>query len=70
MNKGNKKVSRNVTSDGYAYLTKRTLARKAQAAVTKAAGAAMNTMGYVVVQEGDWVVKKHADGRQERLVRI
>lgn len=46
---------------GYAYLTRRTLAQKAQSAVTKAAGAAMDTMSYVVVHEGNWVVKKHAD---------
>lgn len=70
MNRGNKKAAKNVTSDGYAYLTKRTLARKAQAAVVKAADAAMATMGYVVAQEGDWVVKKYADGRLEKLARI
>lgn len=48
---------------GYADLTKRTLAQKAQSAVTKAAGAAMDTMGYVIVQEGNWVAKKYVDGR-------
>jgi hypothetical protein len=61
------KRSKYATADGYAYLTKRTLVSKAKAAGVKAAETAMEIMGYTVVKEGDWIVKKYADGRQERL---
>lgn len=70
MKKAIPKVSKETTADGFAYLTKRTLAVKAQAAVVKASDAAMKTMGFVVVQEGDWVIKKYADGRMERIAPI
>jgi hypothetical protein len=64
------KISRDTTSDGYAYFTKRTLLRRAHAAGKKAAGAAMDEMGYVVVAENGWVIKKYADGRIENISRI
>lgn len=59
-----------ITADGYAYLTKRTIVSKARAAGKKAAGEAMQLMGYIVVPEGDWIVKKYEDGRTEKLARV
>ncbi len=59
-----------VTADGYAYLTKRTLVNKARAAITSASNEAMKIMGYVVVAENGWVVRKNADGTTERIEKI
>lgn len=58
------------TADGYAYLTKRTLLSKAKAAGKKSAEMAMEVMGYIVVAEDGWVVRKNADGTTERLEKI
>lgn len=61
-----KKKSKYNTTDGHAYLTKRTVVAKAKTAGKKAA-AAMHTMGFVVTIEKGWVIKKYADGRTERI---
>jgi hypothetical protein len=53
-----------------AYLTKRLLARAARAGIRKAAKKAMDIMGYTVVVDGDWVVKKFADGTIEKLKQL
>jgi hypothetical protein len=58
------------TSDGYAYLTKRTIVSKAKAAGKRAADEAMQIMGFIVVAEGNWIVKKYEDGRTERLAEV
>lgn len=58
------------TSDGYSYLTKRTVVSKAKAAGKKAAKAAMETMGYVVTIKDGWVVRKFEDGKIEQIERI
>ncbi|WP_257666680.1 hypothetical protein [Parapedobacter tibetensis] len=58
------------TADGYAYLTKRTLLSKAKAAGKKAARSAMEIMGYVLVAEDGWIVRKNADGTTERVEKI
>lgn len=64
------KNDKNTTADGYAYLTKRLLVSKAKAAGKSAADEAMKIMGYVVVAEDGWVVRKNTDGSVERLERI
>lgn len=65
-----KKKSKYNTTDGLAYLTKRTIVAKAKMAGKKAAAAAMHTMGFVITVQGGWVVKKFADGRIERISSI
>lgn len=58
------------TADGYSYLTKRTVVSTAKAAGKKAEKVAMDTMGYVVVAQDGWIVRKNKDGSIERLQRI
>lgn len=58
------------TADGYSYLTKRTLVSKAKAAGKKAEKAAMDTMGYVVVAQDGWIVRKNEDGSIVRIQQI
>jgi hypothetical protein len=53
------------TADGFAYLTKRTLVAKAQSAGKQAADNAMEEMGFVVVAEGNNIVKKYKNGEVE-----
>jgi hypothetical protein len=65
-----KRKSAHITRDGYAYITKRFVVRRAQTAGRLAAARAMKTMGYVVTLRGGWVIKEHQDGSIERLVRI
>jgi hypothetical protein len=59
------KLSKHVTSDGHSYLTKRIMVAKARSAGIKAAANAMQVMGFVVVAEGNTIIKKHADGAVE-----
>lgn len=68
--KKNGKDNSGATADGFAYLTKRVLVSRAKAAGKVAAAKAMQTMGYVVVAEGGWVVRKNADGSIHRIKRI
>lgn len=62
-----KSESKYATADGFAYLDKRTVVRKAQAAGRKAAKSAMLTMGYVVTAQNGQIVKKFIDGSFEVL---
>lgn len=62
--------SRHTTSDGYAYLTKRTLVTKAKNAGKLASKKAMEVMGYVVTVKDGWVVKQHENGDIEQLQKI
>ncbi|WP_176454341.1 hypothetical protein [Siphonobacter sp. BAB-5385] len=39
-------------------------------AIQQASRRAMDTSGYVVVAEGDWIVRIHKDGHKERISRI
>jgi len=55
---------------GYAYLTKRMVVATAKAAGRRAAKNGMEVMGYVVVSEDGWVVKKIKDGRVEKLSKL
>ncbi|KYG72264.1 hypothetical protein EV198_0331 [Roseivirga ehrenbergii] len=52
------------------YLTKRILFSRTNKALKDAAEEAMELVGYVVVAEGDWVVKKYQDGRIEQIKRL
>lgn len=70
MNTSEKKKNADANSDGHAYLTKRTIIRRARSAGRLAALKAMRTMGYVITVEGEWVVKKFKDGRIEKVSRI
>ncbi|MDF2382572.1 hypothetical protein JMG10_13905 [Nostoc ellipsosporum NOK] len=63
-------IDKYTTSDGFAYLTKRMVVEKAQAAGRKAAAEAMDIMGYVIATQGDWLVKKFRDGRVEKLSKL
>ena len=52
------------------YLTKRILISAAKRGFHEAAEAAMQLMGYTIIAKGDWLVKKYADGRIERISRL
>jgi hypothetical protein len=52
------------------YLTKRRLAGAARTGIRKAAAETMHVMGYTVIAENGWVIKKYADGRIEKLSPI
>ena len=60
MAKMNKKKSQN-------YLTKRGLASAARRGIRVAAAKTMQVMGYTVVAQDGWVVKKYADGAIEKI---
>lgn len=64
------KKSPHHTQDGYAYLTKRMVVRKATRAGQEASTKAMDAMGYVVTTEGSWVVRKFKDGRVEKITNL
>ncbi len=52
------------------YLTKRRLASAARTGIRKAAADTMEVMGYTVIADNGWVVKKYADGRIEKMSQI
>jgi len=52
------------------YLTKRRLASAARNGIRKVAAETMQVMGYTVIAENGWVVKKYADGYTERISQI
>jgi len=52
------------------YLTKRRLASAARTGIRKAAEETMRIMGYTVIAENGWVVRKYADGRIEKISPI
>ncbi len=54
----------------HVYLTKRILVSSARRAGLKASKEAMQLMGYIVVAENGWVIKKYADGSVEQLEPI
>lgn len=53
-----------------AYLTKRILVSRSRKAVREAAIETMKIMGYVVIAEDGWIIKKYKDGRVERIEEI
>ncbi|GAA4743519.1 hypothetical protein [Flavisolibacter ginsenosidimutans] len=52
------------------YLTKRRLVSAAKSGIRKAAAETMEVMGYVIIAEDGWLVKKYADGRTEKISPI
>jgi hypothetical protein len=52
------------------YLTKRILESAATAGFKEAARETMEVMGFVVIADNGWIVKKHADGSTERISKI
>lgn len=52
------------------YLTKRRLVSAAKSGIRKAAAETMEVMGYVLIAEDGWLVKKYADGRTEKISPI
>jgi hypothetical protein len=56
--KGNKKSP---------YLTKRILVTAAKSGVRRAAKETMEIMGYNIIAQDGWIVKKHANGVIERV---
>ncbi|HEY2581159.1 MAG TPA: hypothetical protein VGI43_05115 [Mucilaginibacter sp.] len=65
-----KRISRNRTSDGFTYLTKRILVNKAKSAGKVAAKNAMEIMGYVVTVKDGWIVKQYQDGKIEQIEQL
>ncbi|HMI02500.1 MAG TPA: hypothetical protein VK541_08470 [Pedobacter sp.] len=70
MSKANNNVSKDSTSDGFSYLTKRTLVAKAKSAGKFAAKNAMETMGYVVAVKDGWLVKQYSNGDIEKVSEV
>jgi len=52
------------------YLTKRVVVRATKKGMKKASKETMDTMGYNVIAQNGWVVKKHKDGTIEFLEEI
>jgi hypothetical protein len=52
------------------YLTKRVVVRATKKGMKKASEETMNTMGYNVIAQNGWVVKKHKDGSIELIEEI
>ncbi len=67
-----KKVKKSAyrTRDGFVYLTKRMVVRKAAKAGQLASDQAMQVMGYVVTTQGKWVVRKNIDGSVEKIALV
>ena len=52
------------------YLTKRIVGRAARQGLTEAAEQTMKVMGFTVIAHDGWVVKKHTDGRLEKITKL
>lgn len=68
--KSTQKASKYETEEGHSYLTKRLVVNNARRAGLAAAKNAMQVMGFIVVAQGNNVVKKYADGRTEIISPI
>ncbi len=65
-----KKNNRKTKTEDTAYLTKRILVNAAKAGIRHAARETMELMGYTIVAEDNWVVKKYRDGYTEKISPI
>jgi len=63
----NNRDKRTKTVPQKTYLTTRRLTTAARTAGRKAAAQAMITMGFVVIADNGWVIRKYSDGRIEKL---
>lgn len=52
------------------YLTKRVVIRATKKGMKIASQEAMNTMGYTIIAQEGWIVKKNQDGSVERIEQI
>lgn len=52
------------------YISKDLVAQKSGSAFKEGAVRAMNANGYVVIAQEGWVVKKHSDGKIDRLRKL
>jgi hypothetical protein len=52
------------------YLTKRVVVRATKKGMKKASQETMDTMGYNVIAQDGWIVKKYKDGTTEVLEEI
>jgi len=52
------------------YLTKRRLSSAASAGIRLAAARTLRVMGYTIVAENGWVVKKYPDGRVLKIKKL
>ncbi len=52
------------------YLTKRLLVSAAKRGIRKAAEETMQIMGYTIIAQNGWIVKKYADGTTEAIEQI
>jgi len=53
-------VSKVKSAESHPYLTKRLLVSAAKRGIRKAAEETMQVMGYVVIAQNGWIVKKYA----------
>jgi len=70
MPKAKKSIVVKSESSNKAYLTKRRLVSAARAAFRSAAADALRVMGYTVVAQNGWVVKKYSDGSFEKIKKL
>ena len=52
------------------YISKRLVERKSKSAFKSAAKKAMTDIGYVIIVEDGWVVKKYSDGEIEKIEEL
>jgi hypothetical protein len=64
------RVQKKQRTQATVYLTKRKLVSAARAGVRKAADETMKLMGYTIIADNGWIVKKYTDGRIEKISPI
>ena len=70
MKKGAKHKTKTAEEPQTAYLTTRALERALSKATRNLTEEAMELMGYIVITEDGWVVKKFKDGSVEKIEKI
>ena len=70
MKKNNKNQLNAVEEPQTAYLTTRALERALSKATKNLTDVAMSLKGFVVIKEGEWIVKKFQDGKIEKIEKI
>lgn len=65
-----KKIKRDTKRISCSAFTREVLINASSQAIQQASKQAMDTSGYVVVAEEDWVVRIYKDGHRERISRI
>lgn len=62
--------SKRASSATKRYVTKRVIKTAVGAALRKASGRAMHSMGYVVKAENGWVIRENSDGTKRKITKI